>query len=83
MACASWHCKPFSGQLYSTSYYIQLVLGLDSLRLETASELTLIRSTGRHTLQVDGMPADVSCAIVTMLGCIVRNGLVTGFKRAF
>src|SRR5690349_12646130 len=31
-------------------------------------------STGRHILQVDGMPADVSCAIVTMLGCIVRNG---------
>lgn len=40
-------------------------------------------STGRHILQVDGMPAEVSCAIVTMLGCIVRNGLVTGFKRAF
>jgi len=40
-------------------------------------------STGRHTLQVDGMPADVSCAVVTMLGCIVRNGLVSGFKRAF
>jgi hypothetical protein len=40
-------------------------------------------STGRHTLQVDGMPADASCAIVTLLGCIVRNGLVTGFKRAF
>jgi D-glutamate cyclase len=40
-------------------------------------------STGRHILNVDGMPADASCAIVTMLGCIVRNGLVTGFKRAF
>lgn len=40
-------------------------------------------STGRHILQVDGMPMEVSCAIVTMLGCIVRNGLVTGFKRAF
>jgi hypothetical protein len=40
-------------------------------------------STGRHILQVDGMPAEVSCAIVTMLGCIVRNGLITGFKRAF
>lgn len=40
-------------------------------------------STGRHILQVDGMPADVSCAVVTMLGCIVRNGLVMGFKRAF
>lgn len=40
-------------------------------------------STGRHVLNVDGMPADASCAIVTMLGCIVRNGLVTGFKRAF
>ena len=39
--------------------------------------------TGRHILQVDGMPADVSCAVVTMLGSIVRNGLVTGFKRAF
>jgi hypothetical protein len=40
-------------------------------------------STGRHILQVDGMPAEVSCAIVTLLGCIVRNGLVSGFKRAF
>jgi len=40
-------------------------------------------STGRHTLQVDGMPMEVSCAIVTMLGGIVRNGLVEGFKRAF
>ena len=40
-------------------------------------------STGRHILQVDGMPADASCAIVTMLGCIVRNGLLSGFKRAF
>jgi hypothetical protein len=34
-------------------------------------------------MQVDGMPAEVSYAIVTMLGCIVRNGLLTGFKRAF
>ncbi len=40
-------------------------------------------STGRHILQVDGMPMDVSCAVVTMLGCIVRNGLVQNFKRAF
>ncbi len=40
-------------------------------------------STGRHILQVDGMPLDASCAVVTMLGCIVRNGLVTGYKRAF
>jgi hypothetical protein len=40
-------------------------------------------STGRHILQVDGMPAEVSCAVVTMLGCIVRNGLTEGFKRAF
>ena len=40
-------------------------------------------STGRHILQVDGMPMEVSCAVVTMLGCIVRNGLVENFKRAF
>lgn len=40
-------------------------------------------STGRHILQVDGMPLEVSCAVVTMLGCIVRNGLISGFKRAF
>jgi D-glutamate cyclase len=40
-------------------------------------------STGRHILQVDGMPMEVSCAVVTLLGCIVRNGLITGFKRAF
>ncbi|WP_421998565.1 glutamate cyclase domain-containing protein [Reyranella sp.] len=40
-------------------------------------------STGRHILQVDGMPAEMSCAVVTMLGIIVRNGLLSGFKRAF
>ena len=40
-------------------------------------------STGRHVMNVDGMPAEASCAIVTMLGCIVRNGLISGFKRAF
>jgi len=40
-------------------------------------------STGRHVLAVDGMPAEVQCAVVTMLGCIVRNGCVSGFKRGF
>jgi hypothetical protein len=40
-------------------------------------------STGRHLPMVDGMPMEVSCAVVTMLGCIVSNGLVEGFKRAF
>ena len=40
-------------------------------------------STGRHIMQVDGMPAEASYAIVTMLGCIVKNGLISGFKRAF
>lgn len=40
-------------------------------------------STGRHILGVDGMPAEASYAIVAMLGCIVRNGVLPGFKRAF
>ncbi len=40
-------------------------------------------STGRHILQVDGMPLDVQRGIVAMLQGIVRNGLVQGFKRAF
>lgn len=40
-------------------------------------------STGRHILQVDGMPLDVQCGLVAMLRGIVRNGLVRGFKRPF
>lgn len=40
-------------------------------------------STGRHVLAVDGMPMEMSCAVVTLLGGIVRNGLVRGFKRGF
>ncbi|MFI5015457.1 MAG: glutamate cyclase domain-containing protein [Hyphomicrobiales bacterium] len=40
-------------------------------------------STGRHIMAVDGMPAEVQYAIVEMLGCIVRNGTLSGFKRGF
>jgi hypothetical protein len=40
-------------------------------------------STGRHILAVDGMPAEMQRAVVTMLGVIVRNGLVQGYKRPF
>ena len=40
-------------------------------------------STGRHIMAVDGMPADVQYALVTMLGCIVRNGVAIAFKRGF
>jgi hypothetical protein len=40
-------------------------------------------STGRHVMAVDGMPAEVQYAVVTMLACIVRNGCVSGFKRGF
>jgi hypothetical protein len=40
-------------------------------------------STGRHVLAVDGMPAEVQYAVVTMLACIVRNGCISGFKRGF
>ena len=40
-------------------------------------------STGRHILQVDGMPLDVQRGLVAMLNGIVRNALVKGFKRAF
>jgi len=40
-------------------------------------------STGRHILAVDGMPAEAQRAIVTMLGVIVRNGMVQGYQRPF
>ncbi len=40
-------------------------------------------STGRHIPAVDGMPEEMQCAVVTMLGVIVRNGLVSGYKRPF
>jgi hypothetical protein len=40
-------------------------------------------STGRHVLAVDGTPAEVQEAIVTMMGAIVRNGLLKGYKRPF
>ena len=40
-------------------------------------------STGRHIMAVDGMPAEIHDAVVTMLGGTVRNGLIKGFKRPF
>ena len=40
-------------------------------------------STGRHIPAVDGMPEEMQCAVVTMLGVIVRNGLFSGYKRPF
>ncbi|MEO3386394.1 glutamate cyclase domain-containing protein [Mesorhizobium sp. CAU 1741] len=40
-------------------------------------------STGRHIMAVDGMDEEVQYAVVTMLQHIVRNGLISGFKRRF
>lgn len=40
-------------------------------------------STGRHILEVDGMPMAVQCAVVDMLNGIVRNALIRGYKRPF
>ena len=40
-------------------------------------------STGRHVMAVDGMAAEMQYAIVTLLGGIVRNGTISGFKRGF
>ncbi len=40
-------------------------------------------STGRHVMAVDGMPAEIHYAVVTMLSGVLRNGLVKGFKRPF
>jgi hypothetical protein len=40
-------------------------------------------STGRHIMAVDGMDEEVQYAVVTMLQHIVRNGLISGFKRGF
>jgi len=40
-------------------------------------------STGRHVLEVDGMPLRVQCALVEMLRGIVRNALIRGYRRAF
>lgn len=40
-------------------------------------------STGRHIPAVDGMPEEMQCAVVTMLGVIVRNGMVSRYQRPF
>ncbi len=40
-------------------------------------------STGRHILEVDGMPMAVQCALMDMLHGIVRNALIRGYKRPF
>ncbi len=40
-------------------------------------------STGRHVMAVDGMADTMQYAIVTMLGGIVRNGMISAFKRGF
>ena len=40
-------------------------------------------STGRHILAVDGTPAEVQVGIVAMMGAIVGNGLLKGYKRPF
>ena len=40
-------------------------------------------STGRHLPVVDGMPEEMQRAVVTMLGVIVGNGLISGYKRPF
>ncbi|MGG5819480.1 glutamate cyclase domain-containing protein [Falsiroseomonas sp. HW251] len=40
-------------------------------------------STGRHILEVDGMPLAVQCALMDMLHGIVRNALIRGYKRPF
>lgn len=40
-------------------------------------------STGRLLMAVDGMDEDVQYAVVTMLQHIVKNGLISGFKRKF
>jgi hypothetical protein len=40
-------------------------------------------STGRHILEVDGMPLAVQCALIAMLHGIVRNALIRGYKRPF
>jgi hypothetical protein len=40
-------------------------------------------STGRHILEVDGMPLRVQCALIDMLHGIIRNALIRGYRRAF
>lgn len=40
-------------------------------------------STGRHILEVDGMPLAVQCALIEMLHGIVRNALIRGYRRPF
>lgn len=40
-------------------------------------------STGRHILEVDGMPMAVQTALIDMLHGIVRNALIRGYKRPF
>jgi hypothetical protein len=40
-------------------------------------------STGRHILEVDGMPLAVQTGLMDMLHGIVRNALIRGYKRPF
>jgi hypothetical protein len=40
-------------------------------------------STGRHILEVDGMPMAVQCGLIAMLHGIVRNAMIRGYKRPF
>jgi hypothetical protein len=40
-------------------------------------------STGRHVLEVDGMPMAVQAALMDMMHGIVRNALIRGYKRPF
>jgi hypothetical protein len=40
-------------------------------------------STGRHILEVDGMPMKVQTALIDILHGIVRNALIRGYKRPF
>jgi hypothetical protein len=58
-------------------------VGLERRRYMDIDTHAADSGTGRHVLQVDGMPMEVSCAVVTMPGRIARNGLVENFKRAF
>ncbi|MFC7399945.1 glutamate cyclase domain-containing protein [Chelatococcus sp. GCM10030263] len=40
-------------------------------------------STGRHIVEVDGMTLAAQEGLLSMLGCIVRNALIRGYKRPF
>jgi hypothetical protein len=84
--CSNWGA-------YAIAAALAILCGRPELLHGAADEARIIEacvrhgavdgSTGRHILEVDGMSLAVQCGLVEMLGGIVRNALIRGYRRAF